>query len=243
MAYSKIKTESYQLLGGMNDKASPYNNTPNEFRELTNYQFSEPGALDKRYGSTLYAQGSSTKILGLYEYNRLNGASYLLFNDSSGLYKTSLTGTTLIGGYTLQISTANINQVGGAPGKADFLSFSDWALLSVRPESQSSTQYISSYSLRKTQGTTLYLFGLPPYNQGFSVTEGIGITTLSIGTPAGGSLSAGVAAVFYLTFAWQNNRGYIGPASVFTPVAPYEGFYRAIDVNGVANNSIAISNS
>jgi hypothetical protein len=223
MAYSKIKTESYQLLGGMNDKASPYNNTPNEFRELTNYQFSEPGALDKRYGSTLYAQGSSTKILGLYEFNRLNGASYLLFNDSSGLYKTSLTGTTLIGGYTVLpvlsnyflSNTIGVTTAGNVGGKMDALSFVDWAFLSFNSETD--TNLNNTFNLRKTDGVTLFHFGLP--RPPFAVINQSGSTfaapssafVINGGTMAGGSLTTGLYKAGY---AYINNRGYIGPLNL-----------------------------
>lgn len=234
MAYEKLKSESYQLLGGMNNKPSPYNNSVMEFRELTNFQFSEPGAIDKRPGTTLYTQGSTTNILGLYEYNRLDGSSYLLFNDSVGVWKTSPSGTTFIGGYTAQ--------VGGAPGKGEYQTLQDWAYLSIQQQSINATYAQASYSLRKTEGSTLFLFGLPMYNSFFRVTEGIGITTTSIGTIAGGSLTAGVTTTFRVTFAWQNNLGFIGPASQDTPLAPYTGFYRAIEVDGTTSNSIAISN-
>jgi len=220
MAYEQKKTEVYTLLGGMNNKASPYNNSPAEFRELTNLQFSEPGALDKRQGTTLYAQGSTTKILGLYEFDRLDGSSYLLFNDSLGVYKTSLAGTTLIGGYSVSpifgnsliTNTLGITTSGNIAGKADVTVLNNWGFLSLSNDENDNLN--NTFNLRKTNGSTLFYFGLPrPPFLGISFT---GTTPTSVfgfvgnagGTFAGASLSTGLYKVGY---SYINNRGFIGP--------------------------------
>lgn len=239
MAYEKLKSESYQLLGGMNNKASPYNNTVNEFRNLTNFHFSQPGSIDKREGTTLFAQGSSTTILGLYEFNRLDGASYLLFNDSAGFWKTSLAGNTFIGGYT-QGSLSGPN-VGGLPGKSEFQTLNDWNFISIRSETLG-TYFEAGYSMRKTIGSTLFLYGLPTYQQQYNVLEAVGSTTVSMLASSGGSLSAGVTATFYLTLAWVNNRGFIGPASIYNVTNNVGSYYRPVTVNGTTENSITVTN-
>jgi len=243
MAYEKLKSESYQLLGGMNNKASPYNNSPMEFRELTNMQFTAPGAIDKRQGSTLFFQGSSTKILGLFEYEKLDGSSYLLFNDANGVYKTSLAGSTLLGGYTLQsIYPTNIQGTtfaGNIGGKADFTSFVDWVFLGLN--GQTTTSINNPYSLRKTDGNTLFIFGLPrvPPLWGTAATSIISSNVIGL---AGGSLSAGVTAAFKVTCAYINNRGFIGPAQydlfgTLFQTSPYH----EITIDGSGTNSLVFS--
>jgi len=87
MAQIKGKSEEYLMLGGINTKASEYATGPHEFLDLQNYNFSKPGALTKREGSTLYVGATVVgRITGLYEFERLNGSSYLIATANTNAY-------------------------------------------------------------------------------------------------------------------------------------------------------------
>lgn len=88
--YPKNKAEVFNQLGGINSKASVYQNGLHEFRDLTNLNFFITGALSKRPGSTLYINATlSGKITGLYEFQRLNGASYVIVAANTNIYTAS----------------------------------------------------------------------------------------------------------------------------------------------------------
>lgn len=90
MAYDQTHNETYQLLGGINSKVSPYEQQNTEFRDLTNVNFQVPGSLSKRMGSTLYLGATvQGRITGLYEFNRLNGASYLIATANTNAYNVT----------------------------------------------------------------------------------------------------------------------------------------------------------
>lgn len=87
MAFDKNKLESYLLLGGINSKVSQYDNQTTEFRSLTNLNFIIPGALSKRPGTDQYLGATiSGRITGLYEYEKLNGSSYLIASANTNIY-------------------------------------------------------------------------------------------------------------------------------------------------------------
>jgi hypothetical protein len=93
MADGKIKTESYQLMGGINSKASPYVNGPMEFRDISNMNFASPGALSKRPGTTLYSGATvNGAILSGYEFERLNGSSYIIATANTSAYTVTNSG-------------------------------------------------------------------------------------------------------------------------------------------------------
>lgn len=87
MAYSKLKEENYKLMGGINVKASPYNNDVTEFRDLSNLNFVTVGSLSQRPGTSLYAGATvSGRITGGIEFNRLSGASYIVISANTNVY-------------------------------------------------------------------------------------------------------------------------------------------------------------
>ena len=87
MAYEKLKTESYVASGGINSKVSPYNNAENESRDIINMNFATPGALTKRPGTTLFTGATVTgRITGIYEFERLNGSSYVIATANTNAY-------------------------------------------------------------------------------------------------------------------------------------------------------------
>lgn len=83
----KLKQENYVNVGGMNTKISPYTTGPTEFLNIRNFDFTVPGALTQRPGSTLYVGATlSGRITGVYEFNRLTGASYLIVTANTNAY-------------------------------------------------------------------------------------------------------------------------------------------------------------
>ena len=95
MIDGKFKTERYALLSGINNKASPYVNGPQEMRDLVNLNFREPGALTQRPGSTMYAGATvSGRITGGIEFERLNGASYVVASANTNAYTVTSSGFT-----------------------------------------------------------------------------------------------------------------------------------------------------
>lgn len=92
MAYDKLKTETYVCTGGINTKASPYATDKNEFLDLINVNFVQPGALTKRQGTTGYLGATvSGRITGGIEFERLSGASYLIVTANTNMYVVSTT--------------------------------------------------------------------------------------------------------------------------------------------------------
>lgn len=97
MAQQKKKTELYQNVGGINTKASPYVNDLVEARDLRNLNFSQPGAWTKRPGTELYSGATvSGKITGGIEYEKLNGASYIIAAANTNVYSVTPSGFTSI---------------------------------------------------------------------------------------------------------------------------------------------------
>lgn len=95
MAYDQTHNESYQLLGGINTKVSPYEQPNHEFRDLVNVNFQTPNALTKRNGTTLYVGATvQGRITGLYEFTRLSGASYLVATANTNAYTVNQTSYT-----------------------------------------------------------------------------------------------------------------------------------------------------
>lgn len=88
-----MKSENYTNFGGINVKSDTYSTGPMEFLDIINMDFQSPGALTQRAGSTQYvSQNFSAPITGLFEYSRLNGASYVVVGASGALWAGATTG-------------------------------------------------------------------------------------------------------------------------------------------------------
>lgn len=94
MADNKPTTNFYRNLGGINQKASEYSVDKAQFLNLRNLDFDVPNALQKRPGSTqAIGLNSSGPITSLFEFQRLDGASYVIAGtDTAQFY---MTGTSL----------------------------------------------------------------------------------------------------------------------------------------------------
>lgn len=150
MAYSKEKSESYSLLGGINNKASPYVNDIAEFRDITNLNFATPGALTKRPGTSLYLGATiSGRISSITEFERLNGSSYVIASANTNIYKVT-------GSFT-SFKTGLLNN-----GIFDFVTFVDRLFCS------------NGQDFFKYDGNATSSYSLPDGAAGWGVTAIIG---------------------------------------------------------------------
>lgn len=115
MSEELLKNENFENLGGINVKVSPYTQGPHEFLDISNYDFSVPGALTTRPGSTQWLNSvtGATPITGLYEFSSLEGPSFIMYAQGSHIFYA--TGNV---GYTLNNSFQAGNQT-------QFLTFVD----------------------------------------------------------------------------------------------------------------------
>lgn len=86
----KFKSESYANLGGINEKVSAYLTGPNQFLDLLNLDFSTPGSLTQRPGSTHFIGATVTgQVTGLYEFERLNGQSFVIVAANTNVFRVN----------------------------------------------------------------------------------------------------------------------------------------------------------
>lgn len=87
MPYQKLHQEHYTQFGGINNKASRYLTDQNEALQVINFDFSRPGSLTKRPGTTLlYGTTLVGRIGGFYQFTKLSGASYLMISANTVMY-------------------------------------------------------------------------------------------------------------------------------------------------------------
>jgi len=158
MAYDQTHNESYSLLGGINTKVSPYGQGAHEFRDITNLNFQTPGALTKRAGSTLYIGATvAGAITGLYEFQRLSGASYLVATANTNAYNVTSSYTSFKSGL-----------LNG--GLFDFVTFVDRLFM------------CNGQDFFKYDGSNTYLYSLPPgATASWGASAAVG-GSLSVGT-------------------------------------------------------------
>lgn len=90
LTYLKQKLENYQIDGGINTKISKYSTSRNELLNLVNMHFSSIDAVSKRPGSSFYLGATvSGQVGGMYEFNRLNGESYIIATANTTAYKVT----------------------------------------------------------------------------------------------------------------------------------------------------------
>jgi hypothetical protein len=150
MSYPKEKQETYAVDGGINTKISKYTTERNELLRLTNMNFSVVDALTKRPGTTLYLSATiAGRIGGLYEFERLNGASYLIATANTNAY-------TVTAGFN-SFKTGLLNN-----GIFDFVTFVDRLFMA------------NGQDFFKYDGTNAQPFSLPKgiSHASFSITAG-----------------------------------------------------------------------
>lgn len=139
MPYPIIKEESYANFQGINNKASRKITGKNQVLELSNFDLQTIGALSKRPGTTmLIGQTLTGRIGAFYEYDKLNGASYLIVSANTNAYVRN-------GGAWNTIRAGQTDS-----GIYDFVTFVDYLFATNGSE------------IWKYQGTAATNFTLPP---------------------------------------------------------------------------------
>lgn len=186
MSYQKIPSERYENLGGINENASKYLTGLMEFLNLVNFDFSTPGALTKRPGSTQYAaSGTSGTINAMEELRRLNGASKVVFSTPTGIFGLQL------GSTPLPLTPTFI-----ASRPADMEMFVDWLWIAGGIG-------LGEAGAVKYDGATLFAMGLPTPGKDLGL----------LGASVHGQSTGYFLATEYV-FGFVNSRGYRGPVGV-----------------------------
>lgn len=133
----KNKQEVYTI-GSLDTKSSKYVMADGEVLSLVNMDFVTVNAATKRAGTSLYLGATvSGRITGLYEFERLSGASYIMASANTNLYSVTNSFSSVKSGLT----SGNI---------FDFVTFTDRLFAANGSE------------IFKTDGTNSTNFGLPP---------------------------------------------------------------------------------
>lgn len=195
MADQKPTANFYRNLGGINVKASEYSLEKAQFLNLRNLDFDVPNALQKRPGSTqAIGANASGPINSLFEFQRLDGASYVVAGSDTAMFY--MTGTSL----TLLDPGWNNGQ------PTDMLTF-------VNKLWMANGQNFKFWS---GPGASALSAGLPcsrqPFTLAFSRSGGaswwlVGGATMLTGS---GFVSRGV----YMAYSYVRNDGYFGPADL-----------------------------
>ncbi len=214
MPFRKIKQESYNSLGGIDNKISQFLTSPVEFLQLENLDFQIPGSLSLRWGSTFYVgQTLLGKVTGLQEYVKVQGASYVVVTGQT--QAMTVTGTSLSTFFsqvqhasfisftqhiraTLYGFTSPWLYTIGASLNYDFQVMNDWLFA------------CNGVDFWKFNGTSAYFYsmGQPIKSAGASDLFGTAITAV------GGITYSGLTTGPYdFKIAYINNRGVVGQAT------------------------------
>ncbi len=99
MADTLVTSNTYKMLGGVNQKASKYEMSTAQFLDLRNMDFDVPNALQKRPGSTFaigFDHGTSGPITSLFEFSKLTGQSYIVAGSDTAMFYVNGTAFSLI---------------------------------------------------------------------------------------------------------------------------------------------------
>ncbi len=230
MSEEKVKTESYNNLGGINAKVSPYLTGPQEFLDLQNFDFTRPGSLTKSPGTVDFLGVSnlsgypslSGPIAGLFEFNPIGSYSQQTLTGQgvglavSGRAVWALQSTTVTPPFTTYIPTAfPYPSLAIVPFNSSYWSFS--ALVN-RAFFCNGGNFFKWHGAVSAGPPTL--FSLP-----YGITGSVGVTAVWTG-------SGGMSGAYVVGYGYFNDRGYFGPAG------PINGL--SIMVNGASFDSILI---
>lgn len=180
MPQVKRKEERYSNFLGINSKVSLYLTNQNEVLNIENLDFFNPGALSNVPGTTLFTGLTvSGRITGLYEYEKLNGFSQLIFGANTNLYQTT------VGSSATSIKSGLTND-----NLFDFETFVDLLFISNGAE------------FLKYNGTTASFYSAPQAEQGSSIFVRIGSFPILDGT----GLEAGD---YLFKYGFLTNSGYL----------------------------------
>lgn len=139
MSYPKPTTQRYNMIGGINQKASSYTTGENQFLKIMNLDGFVPNALSSRPGWTSRTVVSASQPIGnIWEYEKFNGYSEIIGSAGGILYGFSSGGLrTLTGG---PINTSVF----------DMLTFNDTLFAA------------NGITMVTYTGVTTYSYGVPP---------------------------------------------------------------------------------
>lgn len=196
MAQQKRNDTNYRLFGGINEKTSKYTLTDAQVTDLRNMDFNVPNALSKRPGSTQIVNGGLTgPVTSLYEFERLNGASYVVASNAAALFYYDA------GNFAFLRSGFSSGQ------PFDFATFTDRLFLA-------NGEFAGGWD-----GNTLLAFSLPcpPRLSTFS-----GVISFSPSLVAFGI--TGTPFQVYVSYNFLRVDGYQGPLSPPSPQTPGDVF-------------------
>lgn len=200
----KLSNAHYANFGGVNEKSSTYSTQNSQALNLRNLDFFVPNAWSKTPGSTqAIFSGTSGPILSLFEYEKLNGESFLITGTDTALF-------TKTAGNTLSVLSAGWSN--GQP--QDMLTFVNKAWIA------------SGQKMESFDGTSTLPFGLP-CSPGFS--SGLQNNTISSFNVFGAtmeSLGTGTQkkAILYAAYGYLRADGYYSPIDFVSSgkaVTPY----------------------
>lgn len=208
MPYESKPTYRYTNLGGINTKVSPYLNNEMEFLRLENMDFQQPGSLTKRWGSTQYfGQSLTAKVQGLYEYNRVSGASYIFAAAGGTLgvctangFSTVFSGSTAGTSYFITFGASNVDGFSLGSFNMDFDTLQDNAFIAN-----------GRSFVKATTGHSITFFGLPRFVPMTMVQ--IAGATFNAGSSG---VAGGLTGMFFYKMSWVNSYGMAGAASQAT---------------------------
>lgn len=194
----KPSSSHYSNFGGVNQKSSAYSTQNSQCLDLRNLDFFVPNAWAKTPGSTqAIAFGTSGPILGLFEFERLTGESYLLVGTNTALFKNEPGSTLTV------VSTGWTNNQ-----PYDFQAFLNKAWIA-------NGQKCESFN-----GTSTFVFGLPAnyakpaWSPGSAALSNISVMGVTQPTAAADMFNSGVKALLYVGYSYVRSDGYIGPMTV-----------------------------
>lgn len=195
MADRKPVSRYFENLGGINLKASKYTTQQTQFLDIRNMDFDVPNALQKRPGSTqAVAVATSGPIIGLFDFQRLNGASWVIAGSNTALFYLASNAYTLL----------DPGWNNGQP--QDMLTFVNkfWVADGGRYKSW--------------DGSTMYPVGMPCPRTLLAVTQlGGGPSGATIFLTGGATFAfsrtsaSWVVRAFYVAYSYVRGDGYFGP--------------------------------
>lgn len=97
MADQKDTTPFYDMLGGINSKASEYAVGRSQFLDIRNMDFDVPNALQKRPGSTqAVTAGTSGAVTSVFEFIKLDGTSFVVAGTETAMFYLATSTYTLL---------------------------------------------------------------------------------------------------------------------------------------------------
>lgn len=186
MPQDKRRQTSYRINKGVNQKSSQYTLGEEQVHDLYNMDFNKPNALSKRPGFTnMVTANTSGPVNGLFEFERLGGASYMMVGTDTAMFQLS-------GGSLSPIATGYSNNQ-----PFDFVAFTDRAF------------FTNGQTMTNWNGSSLFQYMLPAPNS-FSLNYGAG--TASNGLTTFGLLAIGNTSMITVQrFTYTRHDGYEGP--------------------------------